>query len=367
MKSLPGNPFRPYSIKPDTMDGLYSEAEKGLANRNHGLLLETLECDVTPTGAHYLLNHFDVPIIDETTHRLTLSGAFDNREELTLEDIRQRPSVTMPVTLECAGNGRAGVSPRSHSMPWGYEAVGTSLWTGTPLAPLIEEAAPTDDTVEIAFIGADYGYDMGSGHFFGRSLTLEALRDLDVMLVYEMNGAPLLPQHGAPLRIIVPGWYGMASVKWLSQIIALTEPYDGYQQVGTYRFKKSPDDVGTPIRDIRVKSLMKPPGVPDWSSRKRLVRAGPTPIVGRAWSGLGRQITKVEVDTGTGWMQAELSPGASKYAWSKWTFTWDATPGAYTLRCRATDEDGNQQPLTPPWDEAGFANNAVQSVTVFVE
>jgi len=365
--TLPENPFVPYSGKPETQDGLYSEAEKGLANRNHGFLLEALELDVTPAGAHYLLNHFDIPILDATEHRLAFTGAFENPLNLSIDDIRARPKVTMPVTLECAGNGRAGLSPRSHSMPWLYEAVGTSEWTGTPLAPLIKEAAPKGDVVEIAFTGADYGYDMGHGHYYGRSLTLDKLEELDVLLVYEMNGAPLLPQHGAPLRIIVPGWYGMASVKWLTDITALTEAFDGYQQVETYQFKSSPDAQGIPIQDIRVKSLMKPPGVPDWSSRKRLLKAGRTTLIGRAWSGLGRKIAKVEVKIDDIWEPAEVTEGAGKYAWSKWVFDWDAKPGAYAISCRATDEHGNVQPLTPPWDEAGFANNAVHVVTVFVE
>ena len=158
-------------------------------------------------------------------------------------------------------------------MPWMYEAAGTSLWTGTPLWPLLERAMPAQDTVEIAFFGADYGYDRGRGHHFGRSLSIAELQSLDVLLVYEMNGAPLLPQHGAPLRIIVPGWYGMASVKWLNRIEALTKPFDGFQQVGTYQLKQKPEDTGIPIQDMRVKSLMRPPGVPDFRSRKRCVES----------------------------------------------------------------------------------------------
>jgi len=360
------NPFVPYDKKPATVDGLYSPAEVQLANRNHGLLLETLECDVTPTGAHYLLNHFDVPLLEEGDFQLDFCGAFDAPCQLTMADIRALEQRVMPVTLECAGNGRAGVSPRSSSMPWMYEAAGTSLWTGTPLWPLIERMMPARDTLEIAFYGADYGYDMGHGHHFGRSLSLTELQTLDVLLVYEMNGAPLLPQHGAPLRIIVPGWYGMASVKWLNRIEALSKPFDGFQQVRTYKFKNKREDHGTPIRDMRVKSLMRPPGVPDWSTRKRCLQAGPVVLMGRAWSGSGRSITRVEVNVGEHWYDASLTPGAGKYAWTRWELDWDAQPGDYELRCRATDSDGSTQPLTPPWDVSGFANNAVHCVSVLV-
>jgi len=348
-------PFQKYSDKPTTVDGIYSQAEVGLANRNSGILLETLALDVTPTGAHYLLNHFDVPLLDSQTHRLTFSGAFEAPFDLSIDDIKAMPAVTMPVTMECAGNGRAGVSPRSHSMPWQYEAVGTSEWTGTKLAPLIARARPTSDVVDISFTGADYGYDMGEPHFFGRSLTLAEIAELD-----------LLPQHGAPLRIIVPGWYGMASVKWLTDICALTAPYDGFQQIKTYRYRTHKDDPGVPIQTIRVKSLMVPPGVPDWSTRKRLVSAGPVDLVGRAWSGGGVPIDKVEVEVTGQWHSAQLSEKTVRYAWQKWTFNWKATAGEHMLRCRATDANGNVQPLDPPWDKAGFANNAAQSVHVFV-
>ena len=361
------NPFQIYSDKPTTVDGIYSQAEVGLANRNSGNLLETLALDITPTGCHYLLNHFDVPLLDPKAHRLEFSGSFETPFEVSMSEIMTLPAVTMPVTMECAGNGRAGVSPRSHSMPWMYEAVGTSEWTGTKLAPLIERACLKNGVVEISFTGADYGYDMGEPHFFGRSLTLAQIKELDVLLVYAMNGAPLLPQHGAPLRIIVPGWYGMASVKWLTNITALTEPYDGYQQVKTYRFKKHKDDVGMPIQTIRVKSLMVPPGVPDWSTRKRFVTAGAVDLVGRAWSGDGVPIVKVEVEVAGEWRKAKLSEKKDRYAWQKWTFSWQAEPGEFILRCRASDMNGNIQPLDPPWDQAGFANNAAQRVHVFVE
>lgn len=364
--TTPQDPFQPYNTKPETIEGVFSAEEVQLANRNHGLLLETLACDITPTGAHYLLNHFDVPLLNEKDFQLTFNGAFDAPYKLSMADIRALDKVTMPVTLECAGNGRAGMSPRSYSMPWMHEAAGTSLWTGTALWPLIAHAIPSQETIEIAFYGADYGYDMGHGHHFGRSLTVADLQALDVLLVYEMNGAPLLPQHGAPLRIIVPGWYGMASVKWLIKIEALTKPYDGFQQVRTYQFREKRDDPGVPIQDMRVKSLMRPPGVPDWISRKRCLQAGPVTLMGRAWSGLGRSITRVEVNIGEHWHEAKLTPGKGKFAWTRWELDWHAQPGDYVLRCRATDSAGNIQPLTPPWDVAGFANNAVHCLNVIV-
>lgn len=360
------NPFVEPSPAIPTQDGLYSGDEVRLANRNSGILLETLTLDVTPMGVHYLLNHFDVPLLEDKDHTLSFEGAFGNPFSLTLEEIRSLPQITRPVTLECAGNGRAGVSPRPHSMPWAYEAVGTSRWTGTLLAPLVERARPKGDVVEIAFLGADYGFDNAVGHYYGRSLTLSQIADNQVMLVHSMNGQPLLPQHGAPLRIIVPGWYGMASVKWLRTIEALTKPFDGLQQVHNYIFREREDDPGRPVRALRVKSLMVPPGVPDWGTRWRIIEPGRNTLVGRAWSGNGVPIRKVEVGIDGKWFDAVLGKQVEKYAWLKWSFDWDAVAGWHILNCRATDAEGNVQPLYAVKDIAGFGNNAVQRVDVFV-
>ncbi|MBW3096444.1 molybdopterin-dependent oxidoreductase [Pseudohoeflea coraliihabitans] len=358
------NAFVGPSARIETEDGLYSEDEVRLANRNSGVLLESLSKDITPTGLHYLLNHFDVPMLDADTHVLRFSGAFSAPFELSMADILALPTVTRAVTLECAGNGRANVSPRSHSMPWMYEAVGTSHWTGTLLKPLIEKADPSGDVVEFSFLGADFGFDQGVGHHFGRSLTRDQLDD--VMLVHSMNGQPLLPQHGAPLRLIVPGWYGMASVKWLTEIEALTQPYEGFQQIEVYRFRDAAGEPGRPVTTLRVKSLMVPPGVPDWGTRQRYLDPGRVELVGRAWSGGGVPIAKVEVELDGAWKTARLEPSGETYAWTKWSCVWEATTGFHVLRCRATDAEGHKQPLEPPWDLAGFGNNAAQKVQVVV-
>ena len=361
------DPFTSPQKKPITKDGIYDDAERGLANRNSGTLLETLALNITPTGAHYLLTHFDTPIIDPDQYFLEFSGAFEKPFSMTLGEIYSLPKSTMPVTLECSGNGRTGISPRRYSMPWNYEAVGTSEWTGTPLVPLIKQAQPKRHVIEISFTGADYGYDAGVGHYFGRSLTLGQLQSLDIILVYEMNGQPLLPQHGAPIRIIVPGWYGMASVKWLNKIEAHTEKFTGFQQTQTYRFRKNPEDEGYPITQIKVKSLMVPPGVPDWLSRDRCVNEGEVTIYGRAWSGGGKTITRVEFGINGNWQEAKIIGRTGKYAWTLWQYIWKAEPGEFILQCRATDETGETQPKDPPWDFGGFGNNAVQSVRTFVK
>ncbi|MBS0243624.1 MAG: molybdopterin-dependent oxidoreductase [Proteobacteria bacterium] len=248
------------------------------------------------------------------------------------------------------------------------EAVSTAEWTGTPLRHVLERAGLKPDCVEISFHGIDSGFDAGNEHEYGRSMKPAHAMHEDVMLVWAMNGQPLLPQHGFPLRMIVPGWYGMASVKWLDRIVALGEAYQGHQQVGTYHYRETPDGPRVPVTTMKVKSLMVPPGLPDWYSRKRLVKAGATTIFGRAWSGAATPIAKVEIAFNGVWHEAALDkPAASRYSWRGWRYAWDAKPGAYDIMCRATDAAGNVQPIEAVPDVGGFGNNSVQRIEVFVQ
>ena len=346
-------------------DGPLTFEELQLAGRNRGMPLEALRYDVTPTGLHYLLVHFDIPAIDPAAWRLSLGGLVDRPLELSLEELRTRPSRTIPVTLECAGNGRARLQPRPLSNPWLFEAIGTAEWTGTPLGPILDEAGIHDDAIELVFTGADRGIQGGVEHDFQRSLTIAEARRSEVLLVYGMNGQPLQPQHGFPLRLVVPGWYGMASVKWLRSIEAVATPFDGYQQARTYRYKTDADDHGLPVSRIRVRALMAPPGLPDYFSRRRLVTAGHVPVYGRAWGGRG-PIQRVEVGVDGTWLDASLAPATGEFAWRGWSFDWQATPGVHTLACRATDADGETQPEDGPWNYQGMGNNAIQSIEVTV-
>ena len=359
------NPFTAVERRPHT-DGPFHQNEVGLANRNSGILLETLRHDLTPVGLHYLLNHFDVPYVADATWQVEVAGRVKRQARLSLEEIRGLPARTLRVTLECAGNGRATLNPRYQSMPWSYEAVGTADWIGTPLRHVLGLAGLLDDAVEIAFIGADRGFDRGHEHNYGRSLPRDIALGDDVLVVWAMNGAPLLPQHGFPLRLVVPGWYGMASVKWLNRIEALSEPYQGFQQVSTYRYRAVPDGPTTPVTHMRVKSLMVPPGIPDFYSRSRMLVAGQVQVFGRAWSGAGAPIERVEFAVDGIWHDAELGPGQGTYAWRGWSATWNAVAGEHELACRATDANGDRQPLQQRWDTGGFGNNAVQRLQVTV-
>jgi DMSO/TMAO reductase YedYZ molybdopterin-dependent catalytic subunit len=339
--------------------------ELQLAARNHGMPLEALRYPVTPVGLHYLLIHYDVPAVDPDAWRLTIHG--EHELELSLDELRARPAAEHTVTMECAGNGRARLEPRPVSQPWLLEAVGTARWGGTPLAPLLEDAGVPDATVEVLFTGLDRGIEGGDEQAFQRALQLDDALRGEVLLAYEMNGAPLPPQHGFPLRLVVPGWYGMTNVKWLSRIELLDAPFAGYQQSWSYRVRQSEDEAGEPLQRMLPRSLLVPPGIPEFLTRERTVPAGEVLVEGRGWSGLA-PVDSVEVsdDGGTTWAAAELEPAGEAWAWRGWSYRWDAQPGEHVLCSRARDEAGNEQPVDPPWNLGGYANNAVQTVRVTV-
>ncbi len=342
--------------------------ELQLATRNHGLPLEALRWDLTPVGLHYLLTHYDIPAVDPATWRLRVDGLVERPLELSLDDVRSRPAMDLAVTMECAGNGRALIEPHVVSQPWLLEAVGTASWRGTPVGPLLEEAGLDDAASDVVFIGLDRGVEGGEEQEYARSLPLAELLGGDALLAYEVNGVPLPPQHGFPLRLLVPGWYGMTSVKWLGRISVQDEPFDGYQMRHSYRVRLEEDEEGEPLERIRPRALMVPPGIPDFPSRIRFVRAGPCPIEGRAWSGEA-DLAGVEVSTDGGetWAEAELGEATlGRWAWRSWSFEWSATPGEHELCCRARDAAGREQPLEPAWNLGGYANNAVQRVPVTV-
>jgi sulfane dehydrogenase subunit SoxC len=346
----------------------FSQIELQLAARNHGMPLEALRYPVTPVGLHYLLIHYDIPAVDPGAFELAVGGRVTRPLAVSLDELRARPAVELEVTMECAGNGRALLpEPRALSQPWLAEAVGTAAWLGTPLAPLLAEAGPLDDAVEVVFSGLDRGFEAGEAQVYERSLPLEeALRD-DVLLAYGMNGGPLLPQHGHPLRLVVPGWYGMTSVKWLSRISVVERPFEGYQQHHAYRFRRSEDDEGEPLTRILPRALMVPPGLPEFPTRDRTVPAGPTPIEGRAWSGWAPvEAVEFSADGGATWTAAELDPQGSRWAWRGWLHTWEATPGEHVLCCRARDTAGNVQPGEAEWNVGGYANNGIQRVPLTV-
>src|SRR5262245_42782125 len=337
----------------------FSVEEVQLAARNHGMPLEALRYDVTPVGLHYLLTHYDIPYVDPDAWRLEIGGLVATPLSLSLDDLRARDAHEVTVTMECAGNGRARLAPRPFSQPWINEAVGTARWRGVRLRDLVDDAGVGEAAVELVFTALDRGIEDGEELVFERSLPLPEARREEVLLAYEINGQPLPPQHGAPLRLIVPGWYGMTNVKWLQAITAVDEPFAGYQQARAYTFRVDEDDLGRPLDRMRPRALMVPPGVPDFPTRDRFIAPGACVLEGRAWSGFAPVVgVEVSTDGGETWTEAELDEGESRWAWRGWRFRWDASPGTHELRCRAWDADGNVQPEEPEWNVGGYVNNA---------
>jgi DMSO/TMAO reductase YedYZ molybdopterin-dependent catalytic subunit len=340
--------------------------EAGLAARNHGMPLELLAHDVTPLGAHYLLTHYDIPLADAATWTLEVGGLVRTPLSLSVADLRARPAVSRTVTMECAGNGRARLSPRPVSQPWLHEAVGTMTWTGTPLAGVLADAAPLEGAVDVVFTGADHGIEKGVEQDYQRSLSVEHAADPEVLLVWACNGVDLPPQHGYPLRLLVPGWYGMASVKWLRSVEVVDHRFDGYQ-MRAYSLRQAPDEMGERLTRIAPRALVQPPGFPDFLSRRRVVRPGPQVLTGRAWSGWGEVVSvEVSVDGGATWVGADVGPQPDPRAWRSWTCPWTAAEGMHVVSARATDATGRTQPAEPAWNRGGFANTAPQALEVLV-
>src|SRR5215211_1598303 len=268
------------------------------ATRNHGMPLEALRYDITPVGLHYLLIHYDIPDVDAGTWRLRVEGHVAHPLSLSLAQLRERPAREVTVTMECAGNGRARMDGRPASQPWIQEAVGTARWRGVPLRAVLEEAQSLAGAREVVFTGLDHGTEgkVQVAEPFARSLPLaEALRD-EVVLAYELNGQELPPQHGFPLRLVVPGWYGMTNVKWLTAVTVRDTPFAGYQQSYAYRLRREEDEEGRPLTRMQPRAVMIPPGTPHFPSRERTLSQGTHTIEGRAWSGWA-PVAAVEVST----------------------------------------------------------------------
>jgi DMSO/TMAO reductase YedYZ molybdopterin-dependent catalytic subunit len=348
-------------------DGGITFEELQLATRNHGMPLEALRYDLTPAGLHYLLIHYDIPDVDPDAWMLTVDGLVERPATFGLTDLRAKPRTTTVATMECAGNGRALLEPRAISQPWLREGVGTAAWTGTPLSALLDEVGVHDDAIELVFTGLDRGTEGGEVQSYRRSLPIDECRRPGVVVADEMNGAPLLPQHGAPARLLAPGWYGMANVKWLSRIEAIARPFRGYQQERAYRLRDREDDEGEPLRRIAPRALIAPPGIPDFLTRERILSAGPVEIAGRAWSGHAPiETVELSVDGGRTWEPARVEAAASRWAWHRWSVTWDAPEGGHELVVRARDEAGNGQPSSPQANLGGYANNAWHRLPVVV-
>jgi DMSO/TMAO reductase YedYZ molybdopterin-dependent catalytic subunit len=298
---------------------------------------------ITPAEQRFVRCHFPVPEL-AGEHALELSGAIAHPLRLSLPELRALPQETITVVTECAGNGRSAIDPPVPGELWSQGAVSVAQWTGVRLRALLDRAGLSDAAVELVFTGADGGE-------YQRSLPRDVAQG--AMLALEMNGSPIPPVFGGPLRLVVPDWYGMASVKWLARIEAVTAPFSGRFQTEHYLYGK-----GAPVTRIRIKSMFT-------SLPEELREGAPARLTGLAWGGQG--VARVEVSTGGPWEEARLLGPELPHAWRRFELRWTPpTAGRYLLRCRATDAQGEAQPETPQWNERGYGANGVHRRSLIV-
>lgn len=321
---------------------------------------------VTPNDAFYVRSHFPAPDIDRLTWRLRVEGDVEQPLSLAFDELFDLPSRSLLVTLECAGNGRSAMRPQPPGEPWSYGAVSSAEWTGVPLHAVLAAAGITPSMSNVVIEGADSGYvaDANRTLTYARSLPRHQALHPDTLLAYAMNGTEIPAEHGFPVRLIVPGWYGMAAVKWVTKISARSSPFDGFYQVERYTMTLSDEDTSgdTSLSLIRTRSLISEP------EADTTLPCGDYSIRGFAWSGAG-PITRVEVsvDGGAGWDTAELTSRPEPYLWARWEYRWRASVrGPAALLSRAYDAAGNRQPAEAEWNRLGYANNAIQTVHVLV-
>lgn len=331
---------------------------------------ETVDSFVTRTESFYVRTHFPIPRIDRDAWWLHVEGEVEKPFAINYEELLELESSTIPVTLECAGNNRDFLEPKVKGVQWRLGAVGTAEWTGVPLSVLLDRAGVKSNADEVILEGSDSGVleDPKSppGELtFARSIPLSKATG-DVLLAYKMNGTDLPAQHGFPVRAIVPGWYAMASVKWLQRVIVTDQPFGGYYQTLDYAYWRRLGDIGelTPVTKMQIKAEIAKPVHGETLSANSNVR-----VHGAAWTSDG-EITKVEVsaDGGTTWSEASLIGTSRPYAWRLWDFDW-RTPskaGQVQLIARATDSQGRTQPTQRDHDRGTYMINHLLPITVQV-
>jgi sulfite oxidase len=331
----------------------------GLLIRNHRPLdaeapLAALRSFLTPNEHFFVRSHLATAPTLPTRWTLTIDGATERASTFTLDQLSALGSVTRPVTLECAGNGRGLFSlPRTTGVQWQYGAVSTAEWTGIPLALLLDRAGLTSDAQHLWMEGIDRA-PLPSVPPMQRSIP-RAVAMADAFLAWEMNGQPIPIIHGGPLRLLTPGWFGMASTKWLTHIHARPTESDNYFMVTGYRF---PD--GTPVQHMVVKSVITTP------LANQRVPVGRVRVTGQAWTGLGAggiRAVDVSLDEGRTWLPSRLTGKESQYAWRSWESEVEIrSPGPQRVLARATDRSGATQPRTATANPGGFANNSMHEV-----
>jgi sulfite oxidase len=336
------------------------------------LILETparlLGSWITPVESFFVRNHLPQPRVNLAEWRLVVTGEVARPLVLTFADLEKLERSEVTNTIECAGNGRTFHRPRVSGTPWGRGAVGNAVFSGPSLATLLRLASVKATGKHVAFRGLDRP--TGKVPDFIRSIPIEKAMHPDTLLAIEMNGAQLTIEHGFPVRALVPGWLGAASVKWLREIRVAEREYEGYFMSHDYRFPTSPDGPGAitgsedtaAITALPVKSIITEPG--DRTRRRR----GPIRIAGAAWVGEA-EVVRVDISTDGGhmWLPATLGEDRAKYAWRLWEYVWKPrAAGSYVVMSRATDSAGRTQPTKPVWNAPGYLLNSIDRIRIQV-
>ena len=329
-----------------------------------------LDSFITPVEHFYVRSHLPVPPgLDGATWTLAIDGEVNSPVSMSLDEIRKLPSTTITMTLECAGNGRAFFDPPVAGIQWAKGAVGTARWTGVRLAEVLKRAGAKSTARFVYMNGADRP--LGTMPDFVRQLPIEKATHPDTILAYDMNGQPITPLHGFPLRAIVPGWEGAYSIKWLTSLRVADRESDSFWVATGYRYPTKrvapgatvdPKDMA-PLTGLVVKSLITRP------LDGAAIGPGKVDVAGFAWAG-ETDISRVDISTdhGASWQQARLVGEQAKYAWRRFEFTFEASrPESYLILSRATDSQGRAQPMAPPWNPSGYLWNAPDSVRIEVK
>ncbi len=308
--------------------------------------LDTVHGWVTPNRLFFVRNHFSMPEIDRSSWKLSIEGRVARPMEFSWEQLCALPQRSVFATVECAGNGRSFLQQRQPGVQWGAGAIGHAEWTGVPVADVLQAAGLERDAVEVLFEGGDIGSeaDHPQPMHFARSLPLAKALDRDTLLATRMNGELLSPSHGQPVRLFVPGWYGVASVKWLRRIEVLNRSWPGYYQSVKYTVQRR--NAGGQLEPVIVGPM---------AVKAEIIRPvegavlgiGSNRLFGVAWAG-EEAVGSVEVSTdgGRSWAHADLLGAPARYCWSLWEYLWEVVePGDYTLLARAVSAGGRVQPV----------------------
>lgn len=339
---------------------------RSIVPENQEFPMVSLSSRINPNELFFRRNHFPYPEVNFKKWALAIQGCVKKSFHLNYYALNKFPKVTLPATLECAGNKRALYHPKARGEQWELGAISHAEWTGIPLRKILKLSDIQPDAVEILFEGMDFGHraDVPGTYFYARSLPLHKALHPETILALYMNGEPLPFKHGFPLRLIVPGWYGMASVKWLKRIVVLNGPFQGPFQKLDYILLREPGDYenAIPLTNMQVNSSIAHP------ADQSILRRGKHIIYGVAWSGISSVTDiKVSTDGGSHWESAKWVDPKVAYSWRRWEYCWDAVnSGTYTLLVKAADEKGHEQPDQALWNVKGYANNSVHKVTVYV-